>query len=358
MQQQQQQQQPNNKMYQSPPIQIQQQQFQQQQQQPLLPSQSSSYAMTPPNSNNIMNMNSMNTNSMNMNSMNSSSFSPNTNTYFSPSFTTAGGYFTQQSPSPSPQIRPQLQPPPQMQMQMPLQMPTQYQNNMSAGITAVLGQSMKTHKIYRPYFQLEIYVPKPTLTSTSSAGAFASVSVANNLRTLYESIVSEHNKVTLPLIVGTPGECNAGFDLLTPTTMCATGYNTVKIDHLVKCRMSKILPHSSHPINVFQDANGILRQYNTTILPVGFYLYPRSSTGTKTPLRLANSVGIIDSGYRGPLIAAFDNWKKDDFDIQENQRLVQICAPDLSYPIYVILVDTEEELGKTNRGSGGFGSTG
>jgi dUTP pyrophosphatase len=250
---------------------------------------------------------------------------------------------------------------PQMQMpqiQMPLQMPLQYQNNMSAGVTAVLGQSMKTHKIYRPYFQLEIYVPKPTLTSTSSAGAFASASYANNLRTLYESMVSEHNKVTLPLIVGTPGECNAGFDLLTPTTMCATGYNTVKIDHIVKCRMSKILPHSSHPINVFQDANGILRQYNTTILPVGFYLYPRSSTGTKTPLRLANSVGIIDSGYRGPLIAAFDNWKKDDFEIQENQRLVQICAPDLSYPIYVILVDTEEELGKTNRGSGGFGSTG
>jgi len=345
---QQQQQQPNNKMYQSPPIQIQQQQQfqqQQQQQQPLVPSQSSSYSMTPPNSNNIMNMN----------SMNSSSFSPNTNTYFSPSFTAAGGYFTQ-----SPQIRPQ-QPQPQMQMpqiQMPLQMPLQYQNNMSAGVTAVLGQSMKTHKIYRPYFQLEIYVPKPTLTSTSSAGAFASASYANNLRTLYESMVSEHNKVTLPLIVGSPGECNAGFDLLTPTPMCASGYNTVKIDHIVKCRMSKILPHSSHPINVFQDANGILRQYNTTILPVGFYLYPRSSTGTKTPLRLANSVGIIDSGYRGPLIAAFDNWKKDDFEIQENQRLVQICAPDLSYPIYVILVDTEEELGKTNRGSGGFGSTG
>ena len=339
----------NNNMYQSPPIQIQQQQPQQQ---------SSSYAITPPNSNNIMNTN----------YMNSSSFSPNTNTYFSPSFTAAGGYFT-----PSPQIRPQQQPQPQPQMQMPqmqmpqiqmpqiqmpLQMPLQYQNNMSAGVTAVLGQSMKTYKIYRPYFQLEIYVPKPILTSTSSAGAFASASAANNLRTLYESMISEHNKVTLPLIVGSPGECNAGFDLLTPTTMCATGYNTVKIDHLVKCRMSKIFPHSSHSVNVFQDSNGILRQYNTTILPVGFYLYPRSSTGTKTPLRLANSVGIIDSGYRGPLIAAFDNWKKDDFEIQENQRLVQICAPDLSYPIYVILVDTEEELGKTNRGSGGFGSTG
>jgi dUTP pyrophosphatase len=109
---------------------------------------------------------------------------------------------------------------------------------------------------------------------------------------------------------------------------------------------------------MYQDAKGILRQYNASVVPVAFYLYPRSSTGTKTPLRLANSVGIIDSGYRGPLIAAFDNGNEDDFQIQDKQRLVQICAPDLSYPIYVILVDSEEELGKTNRGSGGFGSTG
>jgi dUTP pyrophosphatase len=171
-------------------------------------------------------------------------------------------------------------------------------------------------------------------------------------------MVSEHNQASFPCIVGLPGECNAGFDLLVPFNMCVKGYNTIKIDHLVKCRMTKIIPHSSYPFNIFQDGNGILRQYNTSIVPVGFYLYSRSSTGTKTPLRLANSVGIIDSGYRGPLISAFDNWKCDDFEIQDKQRLVQICPPDLSYPLYVILVDTEEELGKTNRGSGGFGSTG
>jgi dUTP pyrophosphatase len=227
-------------------------------------------------------------------------------------------------------------------------MPLQYQNNMSAGINAMLGQSIKTHKIYRPYFQLEMYVGSCTGTGSES----------NSLRKLYESLVAEHNKVTLPIIVGTPSEYNAGFDLLAPTSMVVSGYSTVKVDHLVKCRMTKIIPHSSHPINVFQDSNGILRQYNTTILPVGFYLYPRSSTGTKTPLRLANSVGIIDSGYRGPLIAAFDNWKLDEYEIQDKQRLAQVCPPDLSYPIYVILVDSEEELGKTARGSGGFGSTG
>ena len=39
---------------------------------------------------------------------------------------------------------------------------------------------------------------------------------------------------------------------------------------------------------------------------VGFYLYMRSSTASKTPLRLANNVGIIDSGYRGNIKALFD----------------------------------------------------
>ena len=42
-------------------------------------------------------------------------------------------------------------------------------------------------------------------------------------------------------------------------------------------------------------------------VPTSFYLYPRSSTGSKTPLRLSNSVGIIDSGYRGNLLAIVDN---------------------------------------------------
>ena len=96
--------------------------------------------------------------------------------------------------------------------------------------------------------------------------------------------------------------------------------------------------------------------------PVSFYLYPRSSIG-KTPLRMSNSVGIIDSGYRGHIIAAFDappefTCKGGSYTVDAYQRLVQICPPDLSYPIYVELVDAIEDLGQTERGEGGFGSTG
>ena len=107
-------------------------------------------------------------------------------------------------------------------------------------------------------------------------------------------------------------------------------------------------------------------------MPTAFYLYPRSSTGAKTSLRLSNSVGIIDSGYRGNIIALFDHRggylddKKEssiytDLHVQhveKNDRLVQICAPNILYPIYPMLVDDESELGFTERGSNGFGSTG
>lgn len=104
-------------------------------------------------------------------------------------------------------------------------------------------------------------------------------------------------------------------------------------------------------------------------LPSGFYLYPRSSI-SKTRMRLANSVGIIDAGYRGDIIAAVDTiglfgsndiwhvWKETLSPIQKYDRYFQLCAPDLS-PFLVHIVDTEAELGApTTRGQGGFGSTG
>jgi dUTPase len=92
----------------------------------------------------------------------------------------------------------------------------------------------------------------------------------------------------------------------------------------------------------------------------GYYLYPRSSTGSKTPLRLSNSVGIIDSGYRGELIAYFDNRQNDTYVVDKFQRVVQICPPDLTYPMFIHILSGKEEFEKfsnTQRGHGGFGST-
>lgn len=87
---------------------------------------------------------------------------------------------------------------------------------------------------------------------------------------------------------------------------------------------------------------------------VGYMLLPRSSTGSKTPLRLSNSVGIIDRGYRGELMAVVDNTSSKDVVVVKGDRLFQLvpfCGNGIS----------KVELGavnETDRGSGGFGSTG
>ena len=85
---------------------------------------------------------------------------------------------------------------------------------------------------------------------------------------------------------------------------------------------------------------------------ISYYLYPRSSI-YKTPLRMANSVGIIDAGYRGMIMVAVDNISDEDYTVYHGQRLFQLCSPTLS-PITFELTNT---LSDTTRGEGGFGST-
>ena len=154
--------------------------------------------------------------------------------------------------------------------------------------------------------------------------------VANNaLREKYEQSIAKHNNNIHDEY------CDAGFDLFVPEgRMLDTPI--IDIDYQVKCEAT--MQYTS--------------QSEITTYPTGFYMYPRSSL-SKTRLRLANSVGIIDSGYRGNLIGAFD--ALDDYGVQAGDRLVQVCAPGL-VPIMVTVVD---DLGDaTARGSGGFGSTG
>jgi len=88
---------------------------------------------------------------------------------------------------------------------------------------------------------------------------------------------------------------------------------------------------------------------------LSYYLYPRSSI-SKTPLRMANSIGIIDSGYRGNIIVSLDhiNPSVPEFTIQKGTRLFQICGPTLE-PISMEIVGL---LSDSERGNDGFGSTG
>lgn len=99
----------------------------------------------------------------------------------------------------------------------------------------------------------------------------------------------------------------------------------------------------------------------TSNLNGSYLLYPRSSI-VNTPLMLANSIGLIDQGYRGEIIAAFRCYVDRNvestitdlkYTVNFGQRLVQIVSPDLC-PIQIQVVDS---LTDTSRGEGGFGST-
>ncbi len=85
-----------------------------------------------------------------------------------------------------------------------------------------------------------------------------------------------------------------------------------------------------------------------------FWLLPRSSI-SKTPLRMANSVGLIDAGYRGQLMGATDFVTY--YKVNAGDRYYQITGPELLPWKAVHIVDTIPG-GETIRGSGGFGSTG
>jgi len=151
------------------------------------------------------------------------------------------------------------------------------------------------------------------------------------LKNAYRTAIDEHNMrlYNNPFI-------DAGFDVLNPFASVASAGQVNKINFSVKCEATMVMD-------------------NDKSFPTGFYMYPRSSL-SKTPLRLANSVGIIDAGYRGHLIGAFD-CLGSSFQTVEHDRYVQICAPTLC-PIFVIMVDNENQLEETVRGAGGFGSTG
>jgi dUTP pyrophosphatase len=89
-------------------------------------------------------------------------------------------------------------------------------------------------------------------------------------------------------------------------------------------------------------------------IPEGYVglLFPRSSV-SKTTLNLANSVGVIDSGYRGPLMLKFRYLEEGDvYDVGD--RVAQLVIMKLPF----VEITEVSELSSSERGEGGFGSTG
>jgi len=167
----------------------------------------------------------------------------------------------------------------------------------------------------------------------------------NELKNKYIDAVNTHNNK----LTNNPNMIDAGFDIFTAESEILTKPVANKVDFKVVCACKMVTMDSMSIENSLPLYN---RVYNT-----GFYMYPRSSI-SKSPLRLANNVGIIDAGYRGHLIGMFDLPSGNTEHIKKMDRYLQICAPGL-VPIVVELANNITDLGEeTERGAGGFGSTG
>ena len=144
----------------------------------------------------------------------------------------------------------------------------------------------------------------------------------------YTARIHEHNNKIIA------GKCpDAGFNLYTGEDIDYTkGAHAVTFDTGVICTMTNDNNHTKS---------------------VAFTVEPRSSI-CKTPLRMANGRGIIDAGYRGHLLIKCDS--HEDFTMKKDTSYFQILSSTLE-PFFIKEV-SRDELSTTDRGIGGFGSTG
>lgn len=140
-------------------------------------------------------------------------------------------------------------------------------------------------------------------------------------------------------------------------------------------RMKKVHPNAIIPAYGSAEAAGAdlyacveepveIHPGRTVFIPTGLameipkgcagLIYARSSMGTKRGLAPANKVGVIDSDYRGQVMVALHNHGREVQTISYGERIAQL----LITPVYTPGFQEVEELDDTQRGSGGFGSTG
>jgi hypothetical protein len=140
----------------------------------------------------------------------------------------------------------------------------------------------------------------------------------------YQQLKSEYVKKIIERnneLFNYPQLINVGVDLYTPNKIeCLLG-EVITIDYNILCS-ARILTDN-------------LKEYNT-----GFYIYPKMGLN-KTPLRIINSIQIIEPSYRENIYASFDIVK--NYEIEENQPLIHICSHGLC-PIIPYIVNTKEEL--------------
>jgi len=134
---------------------------------------------------------------------------------------------------------------------------------------------------------------------------------------------------------------DAGLDLYVPADITCLPNQVTFIGHGISCEMV------DEYYEVVDDFDPL------PCKNISYLLVPRSSI-SKTPLIMANSIGIIDAGYRGEIIAAVYNTSNENYIVKKGTRLFQIILPSLNE----FGVKISSNLTESSRGEGGFGSTG
>ena len=113
------------------------------------------------------------------------------------------------------------------------------------------------------------------------------------------------------------------------------------------------------------DAPLTLSSGDTALIPTGLaielpssqygaFVFARSGLSIKHGIGLLNAVGVIDSDYRGEIKVGVINQIKEPYTIEPGERIAQL----LIMPVATLPVEEAQTLGESERGAGGFGSTG
>lgn len=113
------------------------------------------------------------------------------------------------------------------------------------------------------------------------------------------------------------------------------------------------------------DAPLTLKGGETALVPTGLaielpsadygaFVFARSGLAIKHGIGLLNSVGVIDSDYRGEIKVGLINQINEAYTIEPGERIAQMVI----MPVSMMPVEEVDTLGETDRGAGGFGSTG
>lgn len=113
------------------------------------------------------------------------------------------------------------------------------------------------------------------------------------------------------------------------------------------------------------DEDVVLKPLERALIPTGIaiklpgndygaFVYARSGLAIKKGITLANCVGVIDSDYTGEIKVGLINLSNEEYVVKNGERIAQLVV----MPVYQVKLTEADELEKTERGAGGFGSTG